>query len=101
MSEQVRRQWYILKSKTLKIQTFRKQVYILKFKVCIYVISSQTLAELKVTDLVGQTGVVISFTVIRVPPADFMDQAPYRWYSFSSRGERITAQMVDWEENIL
>ncbi|MEK7141723.1 MAG: OB-fold domain-containing protein [Patescibacteria group bacterium] len=56
----------------------------------------------KVTDLVGQTGVVISFTVIRVPPADFMDQAPYPVVLVQlDRGERITAQMVDWEEKHL
>ncbi|MDP1722408.1 MAG: OB-fold domain-containing protein [Candidatus Gottesmanbacteria bacterium] len=56
----------------------------------------------KIAELVGKTGVVISFTVIRVPPADFTDQAPYPVALVQlDRGERITAQMVDWEEKHL
>jgi len=31
----------------------------------------------KTASLIGKTGKIVSWTVIRVPPADFTDQAPY------------------------
>lgn len=56
----------------------------------------------KTADLAGQTGRVISYTLIRVPPADFTDQAPYPVVVVElDGGARITAQMVDWEEKHL
>lgn len=63
----------------------------------------------KTAELVGKTGRVISYTLIRVPPADFSDQAPYPvvivqldgGLSDGRQGVRITAQMVDWEEQQL
>lgn len=63
----------------------------------------------KTAELVGKTGRVISHTLIRVPPADFTDQAPYPvvvveldgGLPAGGHGARITAQMVDWEEKHL
>lgn len=56
----------------------------------------------KVAQLVGKTGKIVAFTRIRVPPADFTDQAPYPVVLVElDKGGRITAQMVDWEEKHL
>lgn len=50
-------------------------------------------------DLVGKTGTIVAFTLIRVPPADFTDQAPYPVVLVElDEGMRITAQLVDWQE---
>lgn len=55
-----------------------------------------------VADLVGKTGRIVSWTVIRVPPADFTDQAPYPVALVElDGGGRITAQIVDWQETHL
>ena len=56
----------------------------------------------QIAELVGKTGSIISSTLIRVPPADFTDQAPYPVVIVELEGgERITAQLVDWEEKHL
>lgn len=50
-----------------------------------------------VARMIGKTGVIRSFTVIRVPPADFGYQAPYPVALVElDGGERITAQLVDY-----
>lgn len=44
----------------------------------------------------GKTGKILSWTVIRVPPGDFIDQAPYPVVLVDlDGGERIQAQLVD------
>ena len=49
--------------------------------------------------MIGKTGTVISWTIIRVPPADFGYQAPYPVVIVKlDGGDSITAQMVDCEE---
>lgn len=52
--------------------------------------------------MLGKTGKILSWTVVRVPPADFSDQAPYPvvLVEFDDSG-RITAQLVDWEDKNL
>ncbi len=52
----------------------------------------------KITRLIGKTGRILSWTVTRVPPGDFMNQAPYPvvLIEFTDR-ERMCAQLVDWE----
>lgn len=53
----------------------------------------------KIAALVGQTGKIISWTIVRVPPTNFSEQAPYPVVIVElCSGSRITAQMVDWEE---
>lgn len=47
--------------------------------------------------MLGRTGKIISWTIVRVPPADFSDQAPYPVVLVElDDGGRITAQLVDW-----
>ncbi|MBI3342852.1 OB-fold domain-containing protein [Candidatus Gottesmanbacteria bacterium] len=56
----------------------------------------------KVAELVGKTGRIVAWTMVRVPPADFTDQAPYPAVLVElDGGGRITAQLVDWEEKHL
>ncbi|MFZ5845448.1 MAG: Zn-ribbon domain-containing OB-fold protein [Patescibacteria group bacterium] len=52
----------------------------------------------KIARLVGQTGKIISWTIVRVPPANFSEQAPYPVVVVAlDNKERITAQLVDWQ----
>lgn len=52
--------------------------------------------------MLGRTGKIISWTIVRVPPADFSDQAPYPVALVElNDGGRITAQLVDWEDKNL
>ena len=50
----------------------------------------------KTASLVGKTGKIVSWTVVRLPPAGFSDQAPYPVVVVElESGRRITAQLVD------
>lgn len=50
----------------------------------------------KIAGLVGKTGRIISWTIVRVPPNGFADQAPYPVVLVElDSGGRIMAQMVD------
>ncbi len=50
----------------------------------------------KVAALLGKEGKIISWTIVRVPPAEFSDQAPYPVVIVAlSGGGRIMAQLVD------
>jgi uncharacterized OB-fold protein len=50
-----------------------------------------------VARMLGKTGVIRSWTIIRLPPADFGYQAPYPVVIVSlDNGESIVAQMVDY-----
>jgi len=52
--------------------------------------------------MLGKTGVIRSWTVIRLPPADFGYQAPYPVVIVSlDGGESIVAQLVDFDEKHL
>lgn len=47
--------------------------------------------------MIGKIGTIVSWTLVRVPPADFMDQAPYPVALVKlERGQMICAQLVDW-----
>lgn len=47
-------------------------------------------------DLVGREGTLLSWTVVRVPPSGFADQAPYVvGVIVLASGKHITAQIVD------
>lgn len=55
-----------------------------------------------IASLVGKTGTIISWTLVRVPPADFMDQAPYPVVLVHlDQGKTIAAQLVDWQDDDL
>ncbi len=50
--------------------------------------------------MIGKRGVIVSWTVIRVPPADFGYQAPYPVVLVKlENGEHITAQLVDQRDS--
>lgn len=56
----------------------------------------------KIAASIGKTGTLVSWTVIWVPPGDFMDQAPYPVVLVAlDDGERIAAQLVDYSEEQL
>ena len=64
----------------------------------------------KIASLVGKTGKIISWTIVRVPPAGFSDQAPYPVVVVELEGskplektqdKRIVAQLVNWEKKDL
>lgn len=49
-----------------------------------------------IASLVGKTGTILSWTIVRVPPADFTDQAPYPVVLVDLEGgKRVTCQLVD------
>lgn len=49
--------------------------------------------------MIGKTGVIVSWTIIRVPPADFGYQAPYPVALVKlDDGESICAQVVDYDQ---
>ncbi|HCM82469.1 MAG: hypothetical protein UW37_C0007G0022 [Candidatus Gottesmanbacteria bacterium GW2011_GWA2_44_17] len=48
--------------------------------------------------LLGKTGVIVSWTVVRVPPEGFSNQAPYPVVVVDLEDKkRMSVQMVDWE----
>lgn len=52
----------------------------------------------KIAGLIGKTGKIIAFTVIRVPPGEFTDQAPYPVVIVELADKtRLSVQLVDWE----
>jgi len=56
----------------------------------------------KVRALLGIEGKVISFTKIHVPPAGFIDQAPYVVALVKLKnGKGVVAQLVDYEDKHL
>ncbi len=52
----------------------------------------------KLVQYIGKQGVVVSYTVIRVPPADFSSVAPYAVAIVDlDDGSRVTAQVADYD----
>jgi uncharacterized OB-fold protein len=49
-----------------------------------------------ITKMLGREGTIVSWTIVRVPPAGFSHLAPYPVVIVELGGERITAQLVDW-----
>jgi len=50
------------------------------------------------TRLIGKVGTIVSWTIIRVPPEGFSEQAPYPLaIVLLVDNTRIAAQVVDWE----
>lgn len=55
-----------------------------------------------IAQLLGKTGTIISWTRIRVPPGDFMDQAPYPVALIELEdGKRLMCQLVDYDSKHL
>lgn len=56
----------------------------------------------KIQSLIGKPGKIISWTIIRVPPGGFSDQAPYPVVIVRLENNvNITAQLVDYTEKHL
>jgi len=56
----------------------------------------------KIASLIGKRGVIVTWTVVRVPPADFTSLAPYPVALIKlDDGNTITAQLVDCDEKTL
>ena len=56
----------------------------------------------KIKDLLGKTGIIISWTLVRVPLAGFSDQAPYPVVIIELENKkRITCQMVNFKSDQL
>lgn len=52
--------------------------------------------------MLGREGKIVSWTVVRVPPAGFSSLAPYPVVIVElADGKRISAQMVDWTQEDL
>lgn len=55
-----------------------------------------------IASLIGKTGRILSWTIVRVPPADFTDQAPYPVVLVElDGGKRVMCQLVDYDEKHL
>jgi uncharacterized OB-fold protein len=55
-----------------------------------------------VARLIGKVGVIVSFTMVRVPPVGFASQAPYPVAIIKfNDGNHMTVQLVDWEPSHL
>lgn len=56
----------------------------------------------KIATHIGKTGTIVQWTIVRVPPKNFADQAPYPVVIVKlSTGESVTGQLVDWTETDL
>lgn len=56
----------------------------------------------QLSKLIGKTGTIVSFSLVRVPPKDFMQQAPYPVVIVEfEKDERTIGQLVDWSEEDL
>ncbi len=54
----------------------------------------------KIMKMLGKTGKIVSWTIIRVPPAEFSYQAPYPVAVVKlTGGRKIIAQVVDCSED--
>ena len=55
-----------------------------------------------IANRLGREGIIVSWTVVRVPPSGFSNLAPYPVVIVDLVGDgRITAQLVDWIESDL
>jgi uncharacterized OB-fold protein len=56
----------------------------------------------KLVNHIGLTGELLHWTIVRVPPKNFADQAPYPVGIVRlSTGEMMVGQLVDWTEKDL
>lgn len=56
----------------------------------------------KIASLIGKKGSIVSWTIVRVPPADFASLAPYPVVFMACDDKsNMIVQLVDWEETHL
>lgn len=53
-------------------------------------------------ELIGKTGKILLWTIIRVPAKSFVDQAPYPVVIVKmDNGQKMVGQLVDWQKENL
>lgn len=53
----------------------------------------------KIATHIGKKGTIVHWTIVRVPPKNFADQAPYPVVIVKlETGEMATGQLVDWTD---
>lgn len=56
----------------------------------------------KIAGSIGKTGKILAFTLVRVPPGEFADLAPYPVVIVEfSDNTRMCLQLVDWQDRDL
>lgn len=56
----------------------------------------------EIADLLGKEGRVVSWTMVRVPPAGYEQEAPYPVVLVEiENGQRLVGQLVDWQREDL
>jgi uncharacterized OB-fold protein len=56
----------------------------------------------EVASVIGKTGVILQWTIIRTPPRAFVQEAPYPVVIVKlENGKKVIGQLVDWEESDL
>ena len=55
----------------------------------------------KTAALIGKTGVVLQWTIIRTPPKTFVQEAPYPVVIVKMNGKNVIGQLVDWDQKDL
>lgn len=55
----------------------------------------------EVATVIGKTGVILQWTIIRTPPRTFVQEAPYPIVIVKMNGRNIIGQLVDYEEKDL
>ena len=54
-----------------------------------------------VATVIGKTGVILQWTIIRTPPRAFVQEAPYPVVIIKMNGKNVIGQLVDYEEQDL
>lgn len=57
--------------------------------------------QVNIRKALGKVGTIESFTIIRVPPAEFENQAPYPVVLVNFGSEKMVGQLVDYEKEQL
>jgi len=53
----------------------------------------------QVASVIGKTGEIVQWTIIRTPPKSFVQEAPYPVVIVGlGNGKKMIGQLVDWEE---
>ena len=56
----------------------------------------------EVSSVIGKTGVIFQWTIIRTPPRAFVQEAPYPVVIVKmENGKKVIGQLVDWQESDL
>ena len=51
--------------------------------------------------VIGKIGVILQWTIIRIPPRSFVQEAPYPVVIIKMNGKNAIGQLVDWDSSDL